>query len=183
MITKEALSEANARLKAMAIKGKDYVQVNERVKAFRSICPDGSIVTEIVSMADETVVIKATVMDGDKVLATGLAYEKESSSYINKTSYIENCETSAVGRALGFVGIGIDGSVCSYEEAANAMKQQETKLAQKKEALTLLCRQHNVNLSAWLQQISRTWETLTETDVDKMLDAIRQKYKNEEVKE
>ena len=51
--------------------------------------------------------------------------EKESTSYINKTSYIENCETSAVGRALGMAGFGIDTSVASYEEVSNAIAQQE----------------------------------------------------------
>ena len=59
------------------------------------------------------------------ILATGTAYEKENSSFINKTSYIENCETSAVGRALGFAGFGIDVAIRSAEEAANAEMQQE----------------------------------------------------------
>ena len=61
----------------------------------------------------------------EHVLGTGTAYEKESSSYINKTSYIENCETSAVGRALGMAGFGIDTSVASFEEVSNAIAQQE----------------------------------------------------------
>lgn len=66
-------------------------------------------------------------MDDDRriILGTGTAYEKENSSFINKTSYIENCETSAVGRALGMAGFGIDTSVASAEEVENAMQQQE----------------------------------------------------------
>ena len=55
----------------------------------------------------------------------GDAYEKEDSAFINKTSYIESCETSAVGRALGMCGIGIDTSVASADEVLNAIKQQE----------------------------------------------------------
>ena len=125
MFTKEDLIEVNEKLKTLPVKGKDYAPVTERVKAFRSICPMGTISTEIISMADGVVVIKATISDGDLILGTGLAYEKESSSYINKTSYIENCETSAVGRALGFVGIGIDASMASAEELVNAIMQQE----------------------------------------------------------
>lgn len=125
MITSEQLEQANKQLTTLSIKGKEYVQVTERVKAFRSICPNGSITTEIISMDGEKVVMKSTVCDGDTVLGTGLAYERESSSYINKTSYIENCETSAVGRALGFCGIGIDGSMCSAEELVNAITQQK----------------------------------------------------------
>ncbi len=59
-----------------------------------------------------------------RLLGTGTAYEKENSSFINKTSYIENCETSAVGRALGMAGFGIDTSIRSAEEMQNADLQQ-----------------------------------------------------------
>lgn len=121
----EGLQKANEHLKTIDVKGKNYVQVNERVKAFRMICPNGCISSEIVSLEDGVVTMKATVADEDgKILGTGYAQEKETSSYINKTSFIENCETSAVGRALGFAGIGIDGSMASAEEVANAMLNQ-----------------------------------------------------------
>ena len=63
------------------------------------------------------------IVEGN-VRATGYAYEKEGSTFINKTSYIENCETSAIGRALGIFGIGIDGSVASAEEVRNAKANQ-----------------------------------------------------------
>lgn len=122
----EQILKANAGIKTTDVKGKEYAEVNQRIKAFRSICPNGSIKTEILSLENGVCVIKAIVEDeAGKVLGTGHAYEKEGSTYINKTSYIENCETSAVGRALGMCGIGIDTSVASYEEVANAIKQQE----------------------------------------------------------
>ena len=125
MITYEALVKVNKSIKTVDIKGKEYAQVNDRIKAFRELCPNGSITTEVLEMTDGIVTMKATVCDEEgKVLGTGLAQEKESSSFINKTSYIENCETSAVGRALGFAGIGVDGSMCSAEELANALLQQ-----------------------------------------------------------
>ena len=115
------------KLKTVNIKGKDYVMVNERIKAFKELYPDYAIVTEIEHLGDGMCVIKAMVMDAEgNPKATGHAYEKEGSSPINKTSYIENCETSAVGRALGFMGIGIDTSICSAEELAIAISQQET---------------------------------------------------------
>lgn len=121
----EGLQNANEQLKTIDVKGKNYVQVNERVKAFRMICPNGCISSEIVSLEDGVVTMKATVTDEDgKILGTGFAQEKETSSFINKTSFIENCETSAVGRALGFAGIGIDGSMASADEVANAMLNQ-----------------------------------------------------------
>lgn len=117
---------ANEKIKTMDIKGKEYAEVNERIKAFRSICPNGSIATNIESLKDGVVVMSCEVRDEDgKLLGKAYAYEKEDSSFINKTSYIENCCTSATGRALGYVGFGIDTSVASYEEVANAIANQE----------------------------------------------------------
>ena len=122
----EDLQKANKEIKTTNIKGKDYAEVNQRIKAFRMLYPNGSISTSIESLENGVVVMRAVVKDEeDHVLGTGYAYEKESSSFINKTSYIENCETSAVGRALGMLGIGIDTAVASYEEVANAIEQQE----------------------------------------------------------
>ena len=111
-------------MKKIDIKGKDYVMVNERIKFFREKYANGSIITEIVNMQDGVCVFKASIIVDDKVIAVGHAYEKDGSSFINKTSYIENCETSAVGRALGILGIGIDTSVASFEEVENAKTQQ-----------------------------------------------------------
>lgn len=120
------LQEANKSLLSMDIKGKDYIPVNERIKAFRFIYPKGIIKTEIIGLADGICTIKAEAYDDEgKLLATGHAQEKETSSFINKTSYVENCETSAVGRCLGNAGIGLDYGFASYEEVANAKKQQE----------------------------------------------------------
>ena len=127
MFTAEDLKKANENIKALPIKGKDYVQVQERIKAFRSLCPDGKIVTEILSLENGVVTMKSTIYDGEgHLLAVGHAQEKESSSFINKTSFIENCETSAVGRALGMCGIGVDTSVASAEEVQNAINNQNT---------------------------------------------------------
>ena len=88
--------------------------------------------------------------------------EKESTSYINKTSYIENCETSAVGRALGFMGIGIDASMASAEELVNALVGQEeikareiasTRIGSKRaEALEMMLAEKNVNVKALMNQ-------------------------------
>ena len=126
------LAKVNKELNTVSIKGKNYVMVKDRITAFREICPNGTIETEIISHADGQIVIKATVKDGETVLATGTAWERETSSYINKTSYVENCETSAVGRALGFAGIGVDESMATADEVANAMLNQSdnTKVSQ-----------------------------------------------------
>lgn len=125
-MTFEQLQKANEQIKTTDVKGKAYAEVNQRIKAFRMLHPDGCIHTDIVSLENGVCVIKATILDeAGKELGTGLAYETEGSTFINKTSYIENCETSAVGRALGMCGIGIDTSVASYEEVSNAIAQQE----------------------------------------------------------
>ena len=115
-------------MKTVNIKGNEYVEVNERVKYFRAYYEGWSIQTEMLSNEGGVCVFKATVKnENGEIMATGHAYENESSSFINKTSYIENCETSAVGRALGFLGIGIDASIASSEEVANAIKNQPAK--------------------------------------------------------
>ena len=120
------LAIANEQIRTTDIKGKDYAEVNQRIKAFRMVYPQGSIPTEIVSIDNGVVIMKASVFTDDgRLLATGTAYEKEDSTFINKTSYIENCETSAVGRALGIAGFGIDVSVASAEEVQNAIQNQE----------------------------------------------------------
>lgn len=130
-MTFEELQRANAQIRTTNIKGKEYAEVNQRIKAFRMLYPEGAIETTLLSDENGVCIMSARVGYYDKetgafrILGTGTAYEKETSSYINKTSYIENCETSAVGRALGMAGFGIDTSVASYEEVSNAIAQQE----------------------------------------------------------
>jgi len=125
----EDIQKANETIKTTDIKGKEYAEVNQRIKAFRMVYPEGTIETAIVKCTDGICIMRAEVMikeeNSIRVLGTGTAYEKENSSFINKTSYIENCETSAVGRALGMAGFGIDTSVASAEEVENAILQQD----------------------------------------------------------
>ena len=123
----EKLDKINNELHSIPVKGKEYVEVNTRILAFRKLFPKGRIITELLSIEDGMCVFKANIFDGEILLATGTAYEKENSSFINKTSYVENCETSAIGRALGVLGIGIQNSVASYEEVANAISNQDEK--------------------------------------------------------
>lgn len=129
-MTFDDLKKANELIKTTPIQGKDYAEVNQRIMAFRSIFPDGFIISEMVSNEGGVCIFKAECgfyrEDGTKhVLGTGSAYEKEGSSFINRTSYIENCETSAIGRCLGTSGIGIGVSIASAEEVQNALLQQD----------------------------------------------------------
>lgn len=125
-ITFADIQKANETIKTTDIKGKEYAEVNQRIKAYRMVYPNGTIRTKLAKLENGICVFMAEVTNNDgDVIATGTAYEKENSTYINKTSYIENCETSAVGRALGMAGFGIDTSVASAEEVANAIENQK----------------------------------------------------------
>ena len=126
MITLEGIEDVNKRIKKITIKDKQYATVAARVQAFRGLCPDGLIHTEIISINDGVVLMQAEVKDETgKLLATGYAQEKETASMINKTSYVENCETSAIGRALAMLGLGSEENIASSQEVFAAQAQQE----------------------------------------------------------
>lgn len=131
-MTYEQIKQVNSEIKMTPIKNKEYAEVPQRVQAFRKLFPNGTIMTELLSNENGVCVFRAAVFDeADNLLASGHAYEKEGSNFINQTSYIENCETSAVGRALGFLGIGSEESMASFEEVSNAKLNQKTKEAEK----------------------------------------------------
>ena len=131
-ITFEDIKRANETIQTTDIKGKEYAEVNQRIKAFRMVYPTGKIEPEMLKNEGGVCIFKAWVCDEKgNLLGVGHAYEKENSTFINKTSYIENCETSAVGRALGMAGFGIDTSVASAEEVANAIENQKSNSGEK----------------------------------------------------
>jgi len=89
------------------IHGKEYTTVVERINDFRNDerFEGWSIETDIISTDIENCIIKATIKDSTgKIVGTGLAHEVQGSTNINKTSHVENCETSAIGRALANIG-------------------------------------------------------------------------------
>lgn len=120
--------EVNDRLTRTNIKGRQYIDVAQRIQGFWELYPQGRIVTEMVADDGKRCVFKAEAYDmaegGAGLLATGHAYEVDSGRGVNATSYIENCETSAVGRALGMLGIGSTDSIASADEVMNAQQRQ-----------------------------------------------------------
>ena len=126
------------KLKTIDIKGKEYVTVNERIRAFRELYEDGKILTSIYELTDKRVIFRAEIYVNDKLIANGTAYEDYGSTFINKTSFIENAETSAIGRALGIAGIGVDTSIASFEEVANAILNQDNSKKQKQNKIAEL---------------------------------------------
>ena len=92
MVTFDDIVNANKLIKPTDVKGKNYAEVNQRILAFRSLHPEGCIYTEKIKDENGVCQFLATIYSGDgRVLGTGTAQEKESSSMVNKTSYIENC--------------------------------------------------------------------------------------------
>jgi len=108
------------------IHNKDYKTVALRIHEFRDAFGNWCIETEVLN-ASELVQVKATIRDGSGVIkATGLAEEVRGSTNINSTSALEKCETSAVGRALAFMGFG-GTEIASADEVVNAINQQAEK--------------------------------------------------------
>ena len=132
------------------IHGKEYATVAHRIAVFRrNLGAKAKIETEVISIDKDTVVMKATGIIGDKVIATGHAEEKRTPSRINQTSALENCESSAVGRALAFCGITND-QIASAEEVSAAIEQQDIKI---QAALTELnAVSHAGNYNEWLSK-------------------------------
>ena len=116
------------QFKTTNIKGKQYVEVNQRVIAFRTLSEfkGYGLTNDVLHLDADSCVVQATITNADgAVVAQGMAQEDKSSSRINQTSYVENCETSAVGRALGFLGIGIETSIATADEVDMAIKKQD----------------------------------------------------------
>lgn len=125
------------------IHGKEYQTVAKRIHDFRAEHPDWAIYTNVISTDDRRVVVHAQIMDEkERLLSSGLAEEERDSSNINKTSALENAETSAVGRALAFLGRG-GTEIASADEVANAINQQQVKDEWKAMAIHMQAVQEN----------------------------------------
>jgi hypothetical protein len=140
------------------IRGKEYLTVAYRIKQFRVDHPDWQIHTDIIKMDDDRVVVRAEIADSAGVtVATGHAEEKRSASQINQTSALENCESSAVGRALAFAGYG-GSEIASADEVQNAIYQQENKNP-RVEKMTAA-----VNACGSLADLKTVWGAMSEAD-------------------
>lgn len=122
----------------MKFKGKEYTEVKDRIDAFLSEYPEATIETQLVSVNNITdtptgercneYLIKAFVYPSKEnnpdLYYTGHAAERDNTGFVNKTSALENGETSAVGRALAFAGYGGGYAIASKEEVDNAKAAQ-----------------------------------------------------------
>ena len=118
--------------KAIKIHGRDYVQVKDRINYFNDTYENGAIKTKLVSEPSAgMVVMKAQVIPDlgtPERFFTGYSQARwdDKSSMVNATSAMENAETSAVGRALAMMGIGVIDSVASADEVNKAMAKAPT---------------------------------------------------------
>jgi len=115
-------------MKAIKIKGRDYITVNERLKHFRldDTYKGWNIIEDVAEINNNEIIVTVTIVDADGMLRSkASSQEYRDSSMINKTSFLENAATSALGRALGYLGIGIDTSIASAEEMNGAINRQE----------------------------------------------------------
>jgi hypothetical protein len=141
------------------IRGREYLTVAYRIKQFRVDHPDWQIHTDIIHMDDDRVVVRAEICDSAGVtVASGHAEEKRSASQINQTSALENCESSAVGRALAFAGYG-GSEIASADEVQNAIYQQENKPSPRVEKMTKA-----VMTCGSLEELKVVWSAMNEED-------------------
>lgn len=175
-MTYKELEKVNSEMVTIDIKGKPYPEVVEKIKAFKKIYPDGSITTTMLSDVDGKAVFKAVVAveteSGTVILGTGHAFEIQSKGYINQTSYIENAETSAVGRALSMAGFGSDKSVASLEEVAHAMTQQKGAEKISKKDADIVAKTLTDNQKEWAFKTYKV-NALTDLTVDQYGDLMR----------
>ena len=116
-------------MKSVNIKGKEYITVNERLIYFRSQpnFKGWRISEDVVSLDEKEGLFKVTIINPEGFeMAVAHAQEYRDSSYINKTSFVENGFTSALGRALGYLGIGINTAIASADEVETAINNQPT---------------------------------------------------------
>jgi hypothetical protein len=103
----------------------NYETVDERIHKFHATYSEGRILTELIAYSDTQFIVKAMAYVGDVLRATGLAEERVGSSHINKTSALENCETSAIGRCLANLGLSAKGNRPSDIEMSKADRQND----------------------------------------------------------
>lgn len=175
------MSDKQLKDKAIDIKGKQYVLVSDRIIYFNETYPQGSIVTELISAPDAPmVVMKATVRPTVRIDSggnqigrefTGWSQAKWGDGFINKASALENCETSAVGRALAMMGIGVIDSIASVDEInkAQTAKPVDSSLLDAKQRVYKAFKAKGVTDTATMKQAIET--ALGRPDIESVEDA------------
>lgn len=148
----EALNNTNADIQYIAVHGKDYAEVKEKVRAFRRVFPEGSIATKIIEVDENHCIFKASVFnENGSLLAEGHAQETYATTKF-KDSMLEIAETSAIGRALGVLGIGIKGGIDSADTMRRVADKEETKNKM------LICHRCNRQIVDAVDRSGKAWK-------------------------
>ena len=143
------------------IKGKNYRLVADRVKQFRVDYEGHRLETEMLHFDGTHLILKTSILDADgNVLADGIAAEKVGSSNINQTSFAENCQTSAVGRALAFLDEKLMGDSLPSADEMNGAINNQTVLKMKADAICdvlRVCKTEEQLKDLW-QEHSSLWK-------------------------
>ena len=148
----EALNNTNADIQYIAVHGKDYAEVKEKVRAFRRVFPEGSIATKIIEVDENHCIFKASIFnENGSLLAEGHAQETYATTKF-KDSMLEIAETSAIGRALGVLGIGIKGGIDSADTMRRVADKEETKNKM------LICHRCNRQIIDAVDKSGKAWK-------------------------
>ena len=157
------------------IRGKEYQTVALRVQKFREANPRWQIYTEIVKCDENVVIIRCDICDEAGVhVASGHAEEFRASSQINSTSALENCETSAIGRALAAAGFG-GTEFASANEMQNAIYQQKPKATPKKDP-KVVAMGESLKLANNLEDLAAMWSAIP-AEQRKALESVKNEIK------
>ena len=138
------MADKTLKDKAIQIKGKDYVKVESRITYFNENYKEGNIKTRLISTQEsDMVIVKAKVTPDHKYpdhFFTGYSQAKwsDTTSFVNKSSALENAETSAVGRALAMMGIGVIDEVRSADEMNKSSYSEPSNMYQINEIKALI---------------------------------------------
>ena len=157
------MTDKSLKNKAIKIKGKDYVLVSDRVLFFNENYPNGSILTRY-EVKDDTYIVQATVVpDVDNVVRCfyGTSQATIGDGMVNKSAALENAETSAVGRALAMMGVGVLDSIASADEMSKATSSPANTTARfatpkqvewiRREASKVSGFEHSKEIDAWVK--------------------------------
>lgn len=162
------------KLNTIKIRGAEYVMVKDRLLAFQELYPAGSIYTEILVNDDKSVVFKATVrtdagLNGRNFTGHSEAYRSGNMGDVP----VEVAETSAVGRALAMLGIGIIESVASADEIVKATSSGNLATQKQKDYLQKMLVNKGLNFLT-----DKELETLTMDEASKLIEKYKYKPKN-----
>ena len=172
---KETKQSKQLTEKAIDIKGKKYVLVSDRVLYFNETYPNGSIVTQRI-MTEETwiEIFKATVTPDcshPERYFTGYSQARWWDGFINKTSALENAETSATWRALAMMWIGVIDSIASLDEINKAENTAKTQKKSYVKESWFQAAMNNLDFIKWC------------LDEDDFINKIKWKYEMDELQE